>query len=188
MSTALVVAHDVYGPDAHLRAMAEAVRGPGWTVSTPNFLPGGVVHPHDREAEAYRRFTDEVGVDAMARSLAAHAADLRTGHERVLCLGFGVGAAATWLASDAFDSIVCVYGSRIRDHIGHVPRVPCLAILAGHEPGSDPCEVAGQITGPTVAVEVVDAGHGFCDQDGLRHDPVRRAGVVRSARRFLHSG
>ncbi|MEU4804659.1 hypothetical protein [Actinosynnema sp. NPDC023587] len=187
MSTALVVAHGTDGPDRHVRAMAEAVRRPGWTVVTPDFRPAGVVRPDGQEDLAGRRFAEELGPVAMARALAAHAAELRAAHERVVCLGLGVGATAAWLASDAFDSIVCVHGARIRDHTGHLPRIPCLAIFAERRSGFDVRAVAGRITGPTVAVDVVDAGPGFCDEDGPRHDPEHRAATVAAARRFLHS-
>ncbi|MBB5960132.1 dienelactone hydrolase [Saccharothrix tamanrassetensis] len=188
MSTALVVAHEIFGPDKHIQRMAEAVRHPEWTVSTPNFLPGNEVFPLEQEERAYRRFTGELGVVAMAEALAEHAAGLRTDHHRVLCLGFSVGATAAWLAAAAFDSIVCVYGSRIRDYTGHRPRCPCLLVFAEQEPGSTPGEVVGGLAGPTVAVELYEARHGFCNEDSPHHHAVHSASVVRSARRFFHSG
>ncbi|WP_433272065.1 dienelactone hydrolase family protein [Actinosynnema sp. CS-041913] len=187
MSTALIVAHEVFGPNEHIHRMAEAVRRPEWTVSTPNFLPHDEIYPLEQEALAYRRFTEELGVVALAEALAGHAASLRADHQRVLCLGFSVGATAAWLAGEAFDAIVCVYGSRIRDYASHKPKCPCLAVFAEHEPDFTPRELVRRLAGPTVAVELYDAEHGFCDEDSPRHHAAHSAAVVRSARRFFHS-
>ncbi len=185
MSTALVVAHEIHGPNEHILRMSEAVRRPEWAATTPNLLPDNRVYRSDEGGLACRRFAEGPGVAGMAKVLAEHAAELRTDHERLLCLGFGVGATAAWLASDAFDAIACVYGSRIRDHAHHRPRCPCLAILAEHEPGAAP--LAACLAGPTVAVELFDADHGFCDEDDPRHHPAHRAAAVRAVRRFFHA-
>ncbi|MDI3405291.1 dienelactone hydrolase family protein [Streptomyces cavernicola] len=191
--TAVVVAHEIYGVNAHIRGVAAALQAYRCDVFTPSFLPSDTVYARAEEALAYREFRRDPGVRAMGGALARFAAGLRErhggrGYRRVLCVGFSVGATAAWLASGtgALDRAVCFYGSRIRDHLDVEPAAPCLVVLAEHEPGFSGPALARALAGRRgVTTAVHPCRHGFCDPGSPAHSTEHAGRAWDSAVRFL---
>ena len=186
--TALVVAHEVLGPNEHGERVAARFRRGGCTVLTPNFLTDGEVYRSTDEKAAYASFTATLGVTGMADALESYARELRADYERVVCLGFSVGATAAWLASatGVFDAVACFYGSRIRDHADILPLCSCLAVFAAHEASFDPRALVERLSGRQhVTVELYDCRHGFCDEDSVHHDAEASRLAFRNAARML---
>jgi dienelactone hydrolase len=186
--TAVVVVHEIYGVNAHIEGVANALRAYRCDVFTPSFLPADAVFSADDETRAYRDFLREPGLERMAEALVRFIGDLRPDYRRVLCVGFSVGATCTWLASATaeLDGAVCFYGSRIRDHAQLRPAAPCLLLFAEREPGFSVPEVAAALRHRRgVTVETYACGHGFCNPGSLSYDPVRARRAWESAVRFL---
>ena len=107
-------------------------------------------------------------------SINAFAAQLRPRYARLFLLGSSVGATLAWLCatSGLYDGVVCRYGSRIRDYPHLPPACPTLAIFARREKSFPPEAVESTLSGlPGIQVEIVDAGHGFCDSHSEHFDP-----------------
>ncbi|WP_116043255.1 dienelactone hydrolase family protein [Amycolatopsis palatopharyngis] len=187
--TALVIAHEILGLNAHIERMRDRFARYSCDVHTPALFEDPTRrfrHDEQRAAVGYLRRTG--GVDAMAGRLIGVAESLRPRYRRVLALGFSAGATASWIAANSgvFDAVVCLYGSRIRDHLDLRPACPCLSLFAAVEPGFSPRRVAAGLAGTrNVTAEVYDCGHGFCDKDNANHDGDAAEHALTRAAAFL---
>lgn len=183
-----MVVHEIYGVNAHITATAEALRAYPCDVFTPNFLPMGAVFAHGDEAQAYREFVRNLGLERMAHELSRFIHRLRPRYRRVLCVGFSVGATSAWLASAAtpLDGVVCFYGSRIRDHLEVQQTAPCLLLFAEGEPGFSVPEVAQELRHrPYITVTTYPCRHGFCNPDSPAYDSEHSLQAWETMIRFL---
>lgn len=186
--TAVVVAHEIFGPNAHTARVAERFRQHNCAVFTPNFLPGNRIYQADQAKLAHEAFTRSLGVRKMSEALQRFTATLRDTYERVVCVGFSVGATAAWLisASGTVDAVVCVYGSRIREHTTVAPGCPSLLIFATDEASFYPRELADQLKGTdNVTVDLYECQHGFCDEDNPNYAAAESERAMQSAVEFL---
>ncbi len=173
--TALLVAHEIWGVNDHITAAADHVRAvTGYHVVAPSYIPEGRLTGDEPEPAAYRSFMESLGIDGMAAQLTADAERLHQSYARVQCLGFSVGATATWIAagSGQFDKSVCIYGSRIRDHLGQEPAAETLVVMAEEEESFTPRDIVPQLAAiPHVAALLVDrTAHGYCNPAHRRFD------------------
>jgi dienelactone hydrolase len=167
-NTALLIAHEIWGVDDHIAAVAERFRAAtGFDVVARSYLPEGMLTGVEPEPVAYRSFMESLGIDGMARQLAAEAERLHQDYSRVECLGFSVGATATWIASRSghLDAVACIYGSRIRDHLAPGPAARTLVVMAEEEASFTPRDVLPQLSAtPRVTAVLVDGtAHGYCN-------------------------
>jgi dienelactone hydrolase len=186
--TAIVVAHEIYGVNSHIDGVAAMLRTHSCDVFTPSLLPDGIVYSRAEEALAYRRFTQNPGLERMAQALSRGIEALRPRYRRVLAIGFSVGATSTWLASATapLDAAVCFYGSRIRDHLEVRPAAPCLLLFAEQEPAFSASEVAQQLRHRQgVTVETYPCSHGFSDPAGPAYSPEHARRAWEQTTRFL---
>ncbi len=188
-SIAVVIAHEIFGVNAHVHRVAEHLRRYQCDVFTPELLatPGESYGP-SQQTEAYAAFNRGGGVTGMAQRLQDFAAPLREKYSQLAVLGFSVGATSAWLAAShrLFDAVVCCYGSRIRDYEQQDVACPVLLLFAAREPSFDPRELIGRLsTRQHVTALLYDAGHGFCDRDSAAHDDRAAADVMRRSTNFL---
>jgi dienelactone hydrolase len=174
-TTALLIAHEIWGVNGHIAAVADHFRATtGHEVVAPSYLPEGMLTGEDPEEVAYRSFMESLGIDGMAAQLAAAAEQLHQDYTQVYCLGFSVGATATWIAarSGHLDAAVCIYGSRIRDHLTPGPLARTLVVMAEEEASFRPRDLLPQLAAsPHVTAMVVDGtAHGYCNPVHLRYN------------------
>ncbi len=187
----VVVVHEVLGVNAHIHRMAQYFGGHICEVYTPNLLDTNQAYSRRDEAVAYRDFNAAVGISRMAERLHDVAHALRSRHRRVNAVGFSVGATSAWLAArtGVFDAAVCLYGSRIRDHVEVTPKCETLLIFAADEPNFDPEELVGRLSRtPGVTATLVKAGHGFCDPESPNYVRTIADEALAAAAEFLELG
>ncbi|MET7520133.1 dienelactone hydrolase family protein [Streptomyces sp. NPDC005480] len=186
--TAVVIAHEIYGVNDHIAGVAKALEPYQCDVFTPSFLPSGAVYPREEESRAYSEFMRAPGVTRMSEALTKFTEGLRERYRRVLCIGFSVGATSAWLTSGtgAVDKAVCIYGSRIRDHLDVQPAAPCLVVFAEQEPSYSVPAVAERLAAHAdVATEIYPCSHGFCDPGSPNYSAEHSHQAWNSTTRFL---
>lgn len=173
--TVLLIAHEIWGVNDHITAVTDYFgAATGHHVLASSYLPEGTLTGNEPEPVAYRSFMESLGVEGMATRLVADAERLRRDFARVQCLGFSVGATATWIAarSGYLDAAVCIYGSRIRDHLTSWPAAETLVVMAADEASFKPRDLLPRLEAmPRVTAVLVDGtGHGYCDPAHTRYD------------------
>jgi len=181
----VLVAADVHGVHGPLRALFS-----GLGTLTSFVSPwDGEGAPFATEQEAAAAFHAQDGLVRYQAKIAAAA-----GADPVCLVGFSVGATALWLhaasthchpGSRAF----LFYGSRIREHLGGVPRCAVSAVFAESEPAFTPAAVARRIASATAHSAVV-AGtrHGFMNPRSPAFCAPRAQAQLERIRRFLGTG
>lgn len=176
---AVVILHEIYGINAHIRHVREEWQGRGFDVFTPALFPHTTPFTHAEQEMAYRYFTQQVGFDpAPVVSLLS---TLRAQYTTLIVVGYSVGATLAWLAarSGLCDGVICHYGSRIRQHCDAAPPCPALILIARHEPAFDTSVLQQTLAAfPLVQCDMFDAHHGFCDAESATFDE----GMARRAR------
>jgi dienelactone hydrolase len=167
-----IVAADIHGVTAELRAMLQPVVGDALLLSPWDTD----VCPWRDEGEAVATFIARDGIASYAQKIAAAAAG-----EPAFIVAFSVGASAAWLyaASDSgnpHSAATLFYGSRIRDHASLKPRFDVTAIFAETEASFAPAQLAGIIAGDRVRTFIEpDTLHGFMNPCSANFSPARCA-------------
>lgn len=170
VTTAIVVLHEIYGRNQHILDFCEMLRLHGYFVTAPNFL--GIDQPFDygQASVAYSYFQKQIGFDQAAAQVRAVVQELRENYERVLLIGFSIGATTAWILSNEAgmcDGVVCMYGSRIRDYLQLEPLCPTLVINPTWEQSFDVRELHLQLQAKhNVLSQLYPGEHGFCDPYG----------------------
>ncbi|MFE1591167.1 dienelactone hydrolase family protein [Nocardia sp. NPDC058705] len=181
---AVVLVHEVFGLTDSILDLAEKLcRTTQATIYAPHLLD---TDPFERagEATAYERFMTTLGPAALAARALDYTAAQVSGCAAVYCVGLSVGATAAWIASasEQFDAVLPVYGSRIRDHLDVRPTGRAHLVFAEHEPSFDPSSLASTLrTIPGVTVDVLPHHHGFCSADAVTYSESGLASVLTAA-------
>ncbi len=174
----IVVLQEIFGVNAHIRAVSDKFAGAGYAALAPALfdrIERNVELGYDDEAVAIgRRLRGALDLDAVMCDIAAAIAALRP-RGRVGVVGFCWGGSLAWLAACRLDPdcAICYYGAQIVDFAGEKPRCPVI-IHFGEKDPLIPAEAAAAIRKAHAAVPAFTypAGHGFnCDQRGDYHAP-----------------
>jgi len=189
-NTALLIAHEIWGVNDHIAAVADHFQATtGYHVVIPSYLPGGLLTGDEPEQVAYRSFMESLGIDGMAARIAADVERLHQDHAHVQCLGFSVGATATWIAamSGHLDAAVCIYGSRIRNHLTPEPAARTLVVMAEEEASFTPRDLLPRLDAclQVTPVLVDRTAHGYCNPAHPRYDAAAARRTYDLAARFL---
>lgn len=166
----IVLVQEIFGVNAHIRAVAEEFAADGWLTLAPAFfdrIEAGVALDYDAEGFARgRSIVGELGFDAPLRDVHAAAAHLRAELPDPTPLGV-VGYC--WGGTVAFLSAtrlglhgVGYYGARTALFLHERPQAPLL-LHFGERDASIPPESVAQIRSalPAVPCHLYPAGHGF---------------------------
>ncbi len=169
----LVVIQEIFGINAHVRAVCEGYAADGYEVLAPALF--------DREAPGFEVGYDAEGVAAgvkLARQ--EHPFDLTLADTRtcidalankgpVFVVGYCYGGSVTWFAATRMTGVTAAsgyYGSMIPAAAAEVPKCPTILHFGRNDHGI-PMEGVEQVIAaghPNLEVFVYDAGHGFnCD-------------------------
>lgn len=165
--SAIIVLHEIYGINPHIKWVCEHYIEAGYDVLCPNFLKPGVYFDYDREEEAYQYFVNHIGFWHMVHEVRTILMKTRTDYKNIFLLGFSVGATAAWICSEkenAADGVICYYGSRIRDYQNIAPSCPILLIFAKEEKSFNVSKLTSGLGEKKPAnVYVLNGKHGFSD-------------------------
>jgi carboxymethylenebutenolidase len=174
---AIVLIQEIWGVNAHIRAVADAYALDGYVVLAPDVFwrqEGGVDLPYDESGtqRAYQLMQNLDGPNAV-KDLQAAAQVLRQRPEyqgKVGVVGYCMGGRLAFelAATGAVDTAVCYYGGRIQDRLEIAPsiQVPLLfhyAALDAHIPATAVDAVKQAFAGRSNAKFHVYEGvdHGF---------------------------
>lgn len=175
----IVVLQEIFGLNAHIRAVADKFAGEGYTAIAPALfdrIERGVELGYDEETTVKgRALRGELGYDAPMLDIAATIEALRQllgPGGRVGVVGFCWGGSLAWIAAARLssdrvgpDCAVCYYGAQIKDFLGERPRCPTI-LHFGERDALIPSETVAAIRSahPDIPAFAYPAGHGFnCD-------------------------
>jgi len=186
----IVVLQEIFGVNAHIRAVADEFASEGYAVLAPAVFDRVARNVDmgygEEETKAGRAYRTELGFDAPMLDIAAAIAALRPAG-KVGVVGFCWGGSLAWLAACRLDPAcaVCYYGAQIKDFLGERPRAPVIMHFGEKDP-LIPKEAVAAIRAahPKIPIYTYAAGHGFnCD---MRTDYDADAAMLALERTFEH--
>ncbi len=194
--TLIVVLHEIYGINGHITKVCQDLADSGYDVVCPDLLDGKPFFDYAREEEAYRYFMNFVGLESAAKQVTFLLRQEEGQYDRIFLLGYSVGAAVAWLCGvdsaktdESFhyggslvkcSGIICLYGSRIREHLEVSLKCPALLIFAEEEKSFDPYELKTQLeTMDSAKVYILNGKHGFADPCGPNYNESSAREAVR---------
>jgi carboxymethylenebutenolidase len=171
----LVVIQEIFGVNAHIRAVADGFAGDGYAVIAPQIFDRAEpdVELGYEQADIMRGAGIARGKLEMEQTLMdlQAAVDAVAVHGRVGVVGYCFGGLLTWLSAcelDAVAAAVAYYGGGIAGQLERRPKCPVMMHFGdrdAHIPLSDVEKI--QESQPEVQIHVYAADHGFnCDHRG----------------------
>ncbi|MGK9185702.1 dienelactone hydrolase family protein [Priestia filamentosa] len=132
---AIVLVHEIYGVNEHMKYMEERLSRLGIDIICPNLLHEEISYSYKEEEIAYENFTQNIGFKDGMKQVNQVVAELKQKYKRVGVVGFSIGATISWLYSEnqMCDFVIGCYGSRIRNYVDVEPTCPTLLIFANEE-------------------------------------------------------
>ncbi|WP_368650115.1 dienelactone hydrolase family protein [Bacillus inaquosorum] len=169
----VILAHEIYGVNSHMKKIARLIKMAGYDVMTPNLLGDGEVYRPQEEKTAYEQFTKherlKTGETIIQSLIRQHAG------RHIFVIGFSAGATIAWKCSSMpeVSGAVCYYGSRIRDSLDHVPVCPVLLFFPSYEPSFDVTLLIKKLQEKQhsdLEIYQFDALHSFANPDSVYFD------------------
>lgn len=164
---AVIVLHEIYGVNPHIKWVCEQYLAAGYDVLCPNFVKSGDYFDYCKEGDAYQYFIDHIGFDSVTEEFEKIFNKAHSNYKQIFLLGFSVGATAAWICSgleNTVDGVICYYGSRIRDYQFINPKCPVLLIWAKEEESFNVSELANTLREKHfVNIHMLNGKHGFSD-------------------------
>jgi len=165
-TAAIIVVHEIYGINEHMKRVCETLTACGFDVFCPNLLDQASSFDYSEEAKAYSYFMENVGFTHASAAIRKLVSDIKEKYAKIYIVGFSVGATVAWLSSEdrRVDRIVGYYGSRIRDYMDIAPQCPVLLFYPQEEISFHVDELISVLHGkPIVEVQKLEGQHGFSD-------------------------
>jgi carboxymethylenebutenolidase len=191
---AIVVIHEIFGVNGHIRSVADDYARQGfWTIAPALFDRAECRVELGYGADERKRgmqLAKQVGLDAALKDVQAameHAVSLPD-KKKVGVLGYCFGGTLAWLAATRLTpaAAVCYYGGRIAEHAAETPQCPVLLHFGRKDVHIPPSEIEKiQHFHADLPLFLYDAGHGFnCDQRES-YDPSSAALARQRTLKFL---
>lgn len=163
----IIVLHEIYGINQHIKKVCEYYMMAGFDVVCPNLLKLKKSFDYVQEEEAYQYFMEKVGFSLASQEVRKLILQLKTKYKHIFILGFSIGATIAWLCSDEdlkFDGIIGYYGSRIRDYLYITPKCKTLLIFPSREKSFKVNDLICTLDKKAnVSVHMLYGSHGFSD-------------------------
>lgn len=168
----VILIHEIYGKNAHMKKMARLVRNAGFDVITPNLLAEREVYTLKEEKTAYDRFVKNRRLEKGEEIIRRLIMEAHEKSREVYLLGFSMGATIAWICSSMIEvsGAVCYYGSRIRQYPDIEPSCPALVFFPSFEPSFDLpqfIEAIKEKQHPFIRVYQFEGRHGFANPDSV---------------------
>lgn len=165
--TVIIVLHEIYGVNQHIKMACEYYSKAGFDIICPDLTNQIQPFKYAEEDLAYSFFKKNVGFETASKQIRSILRDVRKRYKHVFLLGFSVGATIAWICSDGSDmcdGIIGYYGSRIRDYQSLVPKCPVILIYPEEEKSFIVQELFNNLRDhENVDVYILDGKHGFSD-------------------------
>ena len=194
---AVLVIHEVFGLNDHIKSIADRIAGAGYVAIAPNFFARASEPPKDAsDVQAIRRAAASIPPEAANRDMQAALDFIKQDKgvvPRLASIGFCMGGGFSYrLAAYTEDlaGAVIFYG---RTPLELVPQVKCplLASFGETDNGIPPARVQERIDALKKAGKSVDAkiypgaGHGFFNDIGQRYYPTAAADAWQRTLKFF---
>lgn len=162
----IVVVQEIFGVNAHIRAVTECFAAHGYTAIAPAFfdhVETGVELGYDEAGFARgRELVGEIGVD-LALADVASAAEAIASAGRIGCVGYCWGGTIAFLAATRLGlPAVSYYGARNVGFLDEKPRAPVEFHFGARDPSIPPAAIERHREAlPDAPVHVYPAGHAF---------------------------
>ena len=160
---ALIVLHEIYGVNEFIDCVCRKYHSEGYDVFCPD-LNDGKTFGYSESREAYTSFVSGAGFEIYTK-VNLLIDELKTQYQKVMLIGFSVGAAIAWRCSENMScgGVLCCYGSRIRDYLDVIPKCPVLLIFAKYDSFDVDSVCSHLLIKADVKVKILEAEHGFAD-------------------------
>ncbi|POT59467.1 hypothetical protein C3432_01705 [Citrobacter amalonaticus] len=185
---AVIVLHEIYGINNHIKSFCEEYHKSGFDVYCPNFLNREEPFSYDQHPQAFDYFMKFCGFDTS--TVFKLIAELKEKYKKVIIVGFSVGGTIAWLCSGntLCDGVVSFYGSRIRDYTDNIPVCPTLVIQAKYEEAYDPYFLQHKLSQYSLAsFHIFNGYHGFCDACSKTFNPQEAEKAIALSHEFINS-
>jgi dienelactone hydrolase len=163
----IIVLHEIYGINEHIRQVCEYYKMAGFDIVCPNLLKLEQSFDYSCEEAAYQYFIKNIGFDLAAQQVENLISHVKLKYKHVFVLGFSIGATIAWICSNRdiiCDGIIGYYGSRIRDYLFITPKCKTLLIFSNREKSFNVndliCNLNKKIN---VEAYMLCGNHGFSD-------------------------
>lgn len=163
--TAIILIHEIYGINQHMKSFCEFLSEQNFDVICPNLLGSDVPFDYSQEGLAYHHFMENVGFENALRKIKAVLLDIKNKYKRIFVVGFSVGATLAWLCSEeeSVDAIVGYYGSRIRNFVSITPKSPTMLFFPLEEKSFNVDELISILDKRKIKIFKFSGQHGFGD-------------------------
>jgi dienelactone hydrolase len=164
--TAIIVVHEIYGINQHMKYVCQSLSEYDFDVLCPNLLERETPFDYSQEEDAYSNFMENVGFTNALVAIKNLLSDIKDEYEKIFVVGFSVGATVAWLCSEEqlVDGIIGYYGSRIRNYMEISPQCPTLLFFPQEEKSFNVDELISALDNKNkVEVHKFNGQHGFSD-------------------------
>lgn len=171
--TAIVVVHEIYGVNQHMKSICEKLSTYKYDVICPNLFDEDITYDYKQEDDAYHHFKNQLGFKKASHKLKILIKQIRGSYKYVYMVGYSVGATCAWLCSEEkglCDAVVGYYGSRIRDYIEVNPRCSTLLFFPCQENSFNVDDLIYVLQHKeNVQIQKFTGDHGFSDPFNTRY-------------------
>lgn len=163
--TAIIVIHEIYGVNQHMKDMCAALAEQNFNVICPNLLDQEITFDYTQEDFTYKDFMEKVGFANASRKVFYLLSNIKNQYKKVFIVGFSVGATIAWLCSEekGLSGVVGYYGSRIRDYVEISPQCPTMLFFPKEEKSFSIDELISKLNKDHIEVHKFNGQHGFSD-------------------------
>lgn len=163
--SAVIVIHEIYGLNQHMKSFCQSLSSYGVDVFCPNLLGPQKSFEYSNEKDAYDYFINHVGFTHAKAIIKQLLREKRDHYQKIFLVGFSIGATVAWLCSELelIDGIVGYYGSRIRNYTTITPYCPTLLFFAGEKSFAVDDLVSVLVKKNKVRIIKLSGQHGFSD-------------------------
>lgn len=187
--TAIVVLHEIYGINQHIKGICETLAKENVDVFCPNLLLPGQTFSLSEEAAAYCNFKQNIGFSAAQQHVENLLPEILKDYKYRFIVGYSIGATLAWLCSQRqgfYHGVVGFYGSRIRDYTEVIPKCPVLLFLPEKEQSFDINSLIPILSAKAeTRILQVDAEHGFANPWSDKYCSMVSDRTIREAIEFI---
>lgn len=161
----IIVVHEIYGINQHMRDICHSLFEEGFDVVCPNLLNQESTFDYSEEKIAYDNFMEKIGFANALDKIKIVLSDIRDKYKKVFVIGFSVGATVAWLCTEEehLDGMVGYYGSRIRSYMDFIPVCPTLLFFPQKEQSFNVDKLISSLKGKNIEIHKLNGQHGFSD-------------------------
>lgn len=163
--TALIVLHEIYGINEHIKSYCGCLSEQNFDVICPNLLGRDSPFDYSQEELAYNYFMENVGFENAFHKIKGVLSDIKNEYKKIYIVGFSVGATVAWLCSEdeSINGVVGYYGSRIRNFVTVSPKSPALLFFPQEEKSFNVDALISVLEKRNVKIYKFSGQHGFSD-------------------------